>query len=343
MLMNKNFIITCCRVAISILFIFSGILKLNDPVGFSLKIEIYFRGFSLDFGDIFLKLLPYSLPIAIGVCVAEVILGVALWIKFQTRLIIRVLLVLTGFFTLLALYTLWFRKVDSCGCLSDAIPLTPRQTFTKNIAILLTLHLLHKNSTLAKNNFSLFTNFILLLLVTIGSTCLGVYTSYTLPIVDYSKYRIGTCISDILYPNNSNPATNTELFIHKFSKDGFTIWNDKKEITNDILQGTKLLCIIQKTEKLNNKRLQQLTELIQHLPNNLQFIWLLPLHEDKTSLPTSIINPIAWSNENLLQNLIRADIGLVLIQNGTIINKWSINNLCNLQEYLNKIGLYKQL
>ena len=36
------------------LFIFSGLIKLNDPVGTALKLEEYFEVFAVDFGSFFL-------------------------------------------------------------------------------------------------------------------------------------------------------------------------------------------------------------------------------------------------------------------------------------------------
>jgi hypothetical protein len=40
-----NGLIWFCRIAVGLLFIFSGLIKANDPLGFSYKLEEYFEVF----------------------------------------------------------------------------------------------------------------------------------------------------------------------------------------------------------------------------------------------------------------------------------------------------------
>ena len=61
------------RIIVGVLFIISGLIKLNDPVGFSFKLKDYFAPEVLDLGF----LVPYALLIAIFVVIFEVLLGVA--------------------------------------------------------------------------------------------------------------------------------------------------------------------------------------------------------------------------------------------------------------------------
>lgn len=59
----SNFSLTIlwfCRVFVGLLFIFSGLIKANDPMGFGLKLEEYFLVFKTTFLD------PYSPWIEIG-------------------------------------------------------------------------------------------------------------------------------------------------------------------------------------------------------------------------------------------------------------------------------------
>ena len=178
------------RLLVGTVFLFSGLIKLTDPIGFSLTIQAYFQGFAIDFSSLFLELIPYSLWIAISVCVVEVILGMALLLKFKLELAIRALLLLTGFFTLLTLYTLWFGRINSCGCLSNAIPLTPRQSFIKNIFLLLALHLLNKHSNPTAGSHHRKSTFIYLIFMGMLSIGIGWYTASRLPIIDFSPYQI---------------------------------------------------------------------------------------------------------------------------------------------------------
>lgn len=139
------------RLGVSLTFILSGTVKLNDPIGFSLKINAYLRAFSWDFTTLFLKLVPYNLALAIGVCTLEVVLGVALLLKFQSKFTLRALLLLTSFFSCLTLYTAVFKRVGSCGCFGDLLPLTPWQSFFKSVLLLLALGWLCQNRISLKN------------------------------------------------------------------------------------------------------------------------------------------------------------------------------------------------
>ncbi|MEM7055903.1 MAG: MauE/DoxX family redox-associated membrane protein [Bacteroidota bacterium] len=135
---------TIIRLGVSLIFIFSGLIKLSDPVGFSLKIKTYLRVFSLDFTTLFLKVMPYALALAVGVPTLEVILGIALIIKFHIKFTLRALLLLTIFFTSLTCYIAAFKRLGSCGCFGTTLPLTPWQSFSKSILLLLMLSLLYQ-------------------------------------------------------------------------------------------------------------------------------------------------------------------------------------------------------
>ncbi|GAL75047.1 hypothetical protein JCM19275_1086 [Nonlabens ulvanivorans] len=101
-----------CRWFVGILFIFSGLIKLNDPLGFSYKLDEYFSAAVL--GLEFLQ--PLALPLAIFLVIFEVVLGVMLLIGFQKKFTIWSLLLMIVFFTFLTFYSWAFDKVTDCGC-----------------------------------------------------------------------------------------------------------------------------------------------------------------------------------------------------------------------------------
>ena len=108
------------------LFIFSGLIKVNDPVGTSIKLTEYFNVFTADTGIPFNALENYTLLLAVVLVVLEVALGVALLIKFKPKLTLSLLLAMIVFFTFLTFYSAYFNKVTDCGCFGDAIKLSPR-------------------------------------------------------------------------------------------------------------------------------------------------------------------------------------------------------------------------
>ena len=110
---------------VGILFIFSGLIKINDPVGFGIKLKEYFEVFANDFSGFFQAFIPFNLSLAVFVVVLEVMLGIALLFNYRIRLISWLFLLLIIFFTFLTFYSAWFNKVTDCGCFGDAITLTP--------------------------------------------------------------------------------------------------------------------------------------------------------------------------------------------------------------------------
>lgn len=128
------------RYAVGILFIFSGIVKANDPLGFSYKLEEYFSefpelGFLHNFEGMFMFLHDWALPQAIFIVILEVVLGVAILVRWRVKLTSILLLILIVFFTILTFASAYFGIVKTCGCFGDAIPLTPWESFIKDVVL----------------------------------------------------------------------------------------------------------------------------------------------------------------------------------------------------------------
>ena len=119
------------RILVGLLFIFSGLIKINDPLGFSYKLEEYFEVFHITFFN------DFALAIAIMLCSLEIILGFALLIGVRPVKVAWGLLLLIIFFAFLTFYSAYFNVVQTCGCFGDAIPLTPWQSFSKDLVLLL--------------------------------------------------------------------------------------------------------------------------------------------------------------------------------------------------------------
>src|SRR5476651_654225 len=128
---SVNTILWVCRIFVGLLFIFSGLIKANDPLGFSYKLEEYFVVFHVTF------LNGFALSIAILLCALEMILGFALLIGVRAVSVAWGLLLLIIFFAFLTFYSAYFKVVQTCGCFGDAIPLTPWQSFSKDLVLLL--------------------------------------------------------------------------------------------------------------------------------------------------------------------------------------------------------------
>lgn len=121
------------RSLVGSLFIVSGLIKANDTVGFGYKLTEYFEPGVLNIPF----LIPFATALAAFICVAEILLGVAALLGGKMKITAWALLLLIVFFTFLTFYSAYFHKVTDCGCFGDAIKLTPWQSFTKDVVLLI--------------------------------------------------------------------------------------------------------------------------------------------------------------------------------------------------------------
>jgi len=185
------------RLLVGILFIISGLIKLNDPLGFSYKLQEYF---STDVLNIpFLE--PYALVISVLVVVFEVVLGIFLLLGYKPKFTVWSLLAMIVFFTFLTFYSAYFEKVKDCGCFGDALKLTPWESFTKDVVLLFFVLILFFGVNHIKPIFNKLPTSILALLSFVFSLWFGYYVLMHLPAKDFRAYKIG----DNLIENMSIP------------------------------------------------------------------------------------------------------------------------------------------
>lgn len=175
------------RYFVGILFIFSGLIKLNDPVGFSFKLEEYFGPtvFNLDF------LIPVVLPMAIFIVILEVVLGVFLIIGFKKKFTVWSLLLMIIFFTFLTWYSAYFNKVTDCGCFGDAIKLTPWESFFKDIILLIMIGFLFLKQEMIKPIVNIKIQKYIIGLSLIFCFYITYFVLNHLPILDFRAYKVG--------------------------------------------------------------------------------------------------------------------------------------------------------
>lgn len=354
---------TTIRLGVSLTFIFSGTIKLNDPVGFSLKIEAYLRAFALDFTTLFLKLMPYSLAVAVAVSLLEVVLGIALLRQLHPKFTLRTLLLLTSFFTCLTLYTAVFKRVGNCGCFGDALPLTPWQSFAKSVLLLLALSLLYQDQKALQTTLPLRVTLGWISFAGVCALTLGWYTINRLPIIDFRPYKVGNSIvrltqpraplrykyfvekdgqvlATLTYPPDTSRLVKTELLnpADKPAITNFTIRDEQGEVTQEVLQGNKLLIIAQHPAQINAETLHQLGGLMHQLHAAVQPVWVVPLDTKKEALSIASAIPLYWASTKLLKTIIRAELGFVWLQDGVVAGKWSYQDLARAQKHLTKLG-----
>ena len=216
------------RFLVGGLFIFSGFIKANDPLGFSYKLKEYFEVFQADTGMNFFELFAHiALPLAIIICASEIILGIMLLIGYKTQLTLWLLFAQIAFFTFLTFYSACYNKVTHCGCFGDFIKLKHWESFWKDIALMILITLLFAG----KNNINPFmppaltaSVFILGILFSLG---FPIYAYRNLPPLDFRPYAPGMSIKENMQfpPTYKAPVIETG-FIYENLKTG-----EKKHFT----------------------------------------------------------------------------------------------------------------
>jgi uncharacterized membrane protein YphA (DoxX/SURF4 family) len=347
------------RISVAVIFIFSGLIKLNDPTGTAIKLEEYFEIFSTDFASFFLVLIPYTLTLSVVMSLLEVVLGVALLVRFKLVWTLILLSILIIFFTCLTFYSAYYNKVTDCGCFGDAIKLTPWQSFTKDVILLLAISFLCWSYSIIKNHALRSTG---LQYSIVGATLffslfIPLYSLRHLPFIDFLPYRVGANIPALMkpsepfrykyimekngelkefeeYPTDTTYTYKEVLLLNPEAAPkimDYYVWNDQGDYTQESLKGVKLLLIIPDAEEANKKGIVHIQSLIKELDtvkvkcmaltSSDSFVFELFRHDVQLDVP------YYFSDSSVLQAMIRSNPGLILVQNGIVKGKWHYRDI----------------
>ncbi len=203
-------VVNIARVIVGILFIFSGLVKANDPIGLSYKMQEFFLVWGTSFLD------GISLALSVIMIAFEIIAGAALLLGWRIKTISWLLLLLIVFFTFLTGYAYLSGKFKNCGCFGDCIPITAQTSFIKDIVLLVLILLIFFNTKYIKPVFARSATTLLLLLVTIFSFAAQWYTLKYLPVADCLPFKTGNNIpQQMQMPANAIPDSTIITFVYK--------------------------------------------------------------------------------------------------------------------------------
>ena len=350
-----NLVREISRYLVGGLFIFSGLIKVNDPVGTQIKLEEYFEVFAYDFASFFGWFIPAALFLSVFLSVLEVILGLALILGYQSKKTAWALLSLIIFFTFLTFYSAYFNKVTDCGCFGDAIKLTPWQSFTKDIILLFFIAIIFIGKDKIRPMLSSVTGHIVVLGSSIVFIAISIIAIKNLPFIDFRSYAVGNNIEQLMQPSGeliyeyilekdgkeyifekypSEPGYN---FISTKIKNpevqpkitDFSVWNDEGDFTDEIFRGTKLIVVVQnvsKTSLIANTEIKNLLELSKNTEN-----WILTSANsseiDTFKRDAGWLAPHFYSDATVLKTIMRSSPGIFLLKDGTVVGKWHYNNV----------------
>lgn len=214
-----KFLRAICRFTFGILFVFSGFLKGIDPIGNALKIKEYLGAFHLGFMDFL------SIPGGILLSAAEFLVGVAILKGLRIRLFSRIALWFISFFTLLTLMIALFNPVEDCGCFGEALHLSNKATFIKNLFLLaaaLVVYLQRKEFkpiASPKVEWGYLAAYGILIMVLQG------YSLRNLPQIDFGIYKPGTDLVSSQQINQEREYETTFIYSKGGREQTFTLDN----------------------------------------------------------------------------------------------------------------------
>ena len=366
---TRNTILTVvanlCRFILAAVFVFSGFVKANDPLGFQYKLNDYVLAFGLTewFPD-------YILSLATGaLAMLEFTLGVYMFFGINRRLTSWTITLLMGVMTPLTLYLAVKNPVSDCGCFGDALVLTNWQTFGKNVFLTIAAVsvLCMRNRlfriVMQRNEWLISVNTLLYI------TILSYYSLQNLPVFDFRPYHIGADILEgMTIPEGAKKTVYETRFI--LEKDGvrqeFCLENypdetwsfvdsktivkeagyeppvhdfelmrfsDGEDITEQVLSDSNytFLMVSYQLDSADDSYSDLLNEMYDYSKKyGYNFYGLTASSEEMVEQwldRTGGEYPFCSMDEITLKTMVRSNPGLLLIKDGVVLNKWACGNV----------------
>lgn len=362
-----KYLVSFSRIFVGVLFIISGFIKLNDPVGFSFKLEEYFSQGVLDLPF----LMPYALAVSLFVVIFEVLLGVMLLIGFRAKFTLWSLLLMIVFFTFLTFYSAYFNKVTDCGCFGDAVKLTPWESFAKDVVLLVFIIILFIGKKYVRPIFGSNTKRVITLASLVICVVFANYVLRHLPAIDFRPYKIGANIKEgmempenaqqpvfdyawkfnvngeekVFVTNGDYPTVDGEFIgvetteIEKGYEPpihDFTIEQEGEDFAPAILEEEKLMMVVafdlRKSELRAFEALKGVVD--QAKENGYKVIGLSasgPEQTNKLVKDYQLNMQFYFTDETTLKTIIRSNPGVLLLEKGTVKQKVHNNDLSDLK------------
>ncbi|MBO9682914.1 MAG: DoxX family protein [Flavisolibacter sp.] len=206
------------QAIVALLFIVSGLVKANDPLGLAYKMEEFFELWvdGLKSGHFFAKaplislldfLNNHTLFLAVTMITLEIVTGVALLLGWMKKFILYLLLALIVFFSFLTGYAYLSGKFTNCGCFGDCIPITPKTSFIKDLVLLVLIVFLLFGRRYIQPVFSKRTRAAAVSLSLLFTLLLQWYALKYLPLVDCLPMKKGNNLNvEIKPPKDAVPS-----------------------------------------------------------------------------------------------------------------------------------------
>lgn len=360
----KNFITQLFRDLVGAVFIFSGYVKLVDPIGSQYKFAEYFSADVLNMEF----LIPYALPFSIILIIAEIMLGVMLIVGSLPKITAWSLFGITTLFLFLTWYSAYYNKVTDCGCFGDAIKLSSWETFYKNIVLIVMILWLVIDVKNIRPFYSKKLSGAISILLLIVFSGIVYHVLNHLPLIDFRPYAIGKNIPEqMIYPEGAKEDVIETTLVYNVNGENKTFkqadkpWNiagaewvetknetiekgyeppihdftmdrNGRDLTSQLMKLEKLMLIVSyNLEKSNRDGFSNIKIITDKALNNGYAVYLM------TASPEADFNDLKkefgldfnmlFCDETTIKTIIRSSPGIVTINKGTIEGKWSFNDI----------------
>lgn len=351
------------RTLLALTFLFSGFVKAVDPLGTVYKIEDYLKAF----GGFFTDLLPLAGIAAVLLIATEWILGVCMLCNVRTQVTSWLALLFYLFMTPLTLWIALTNPVSDCGCFGDALVLTNWQTFWKNVVFLCLVIILLICKKAIPQLWSWWMELIIVLLGAGAVAGIMGYSYTHLPPMDFRPYKIGNHIPTLMViPEDAEPdvyettliyakdgveqefdltnypkGDSTWVFVDQHSvlvKKGyeapihdFEILNmDFDDLTYDILESEEPVTLITMYDlkKTDLKQIDKVRKMVEDTPDCYILTGSGEADIENFCIEHEIdMNVFCTIDPVTLKTIVRANPGVFVVQNGTIIEKHNFKQL----------------
>jgi uncharacterized membrane protein YphA (DoxX/SURF4 family) len=203
-------LVTIVRIVVGVLFIFSGLVKANDPLGLSFKMQEFFEVWGVHGFN------SWTLLMSVLMNAFEIIAGFALLLGWRIKLFSWLLLLLILFFTFLTGYTYITGMPKNCGCFGDCLPITSKTSFLKDVALTILIAFLLWKQKHIKSLFAEKWVTATMLGITLLSFGFQWYNLTYLPVVDCLPFKKGNSIPEKMKnPVGSLPDSFAIRFVYE--------------------------------------------------------------------------------------------------------------------------------
>ncbi len=356
------------RMVLGLVFIFSSFGKGVDPLGTAYRVEDYLIAYGMEW------LYPLAFTLTVLLITVEFLIGVALLLKLQKKLVAWGVLLIMLFFTVVTYFDARYNLVPDCGCFGDAVKLSNWVTFYKNI-VLVTLAFIvffwQKKTTVKMPGWL---QTVLLFLLACGSVWFVFYNYNHLPVLDFRDWKVGSNMKNSGEENvktyvtyRSKETGELKEFLSPDYPWNDTIWLKKWEFVdqrfdesgvvrkhtlfiedeegNDVTQSIienpdyQLVLTTYDLEQANGGGMIKASELYHSLDNDdISFVLLSSSAKElveKYKQVYSIDYEVYYADDIELKAMIRSNPGLMLLHDGTVLKKWHFNDFPDKKEVKN--------